>query len=306
MQRKACVTGATALLAVLLAGCTGGSDDAGTADEAKNGEAGTASVAAQPGKYRTLPEACGAVSQSTLDSLLPGIKQITDTEQRAKAYEGEATLTYDTDRRVGCRWKVASTDATDHLSIDLERVVSYDNAVSDDNQAHTVFATKQDAADLPEPAPTTTESANEQTESGSSGSSDETGGTDDSGKGGDATGSGDGTSATPTPSATGTGDPSGDPGASSSPSSSPSASATDLQPRVLDGLGDEAFLDDQLGSAGSTAQQRTVTVAFRTSNVIVTIEYEEQPATIGVTPDSEQMQDRARKLAAQLVGTLSE
>lgn len=305
MQRKACVTGVTALLAVLLAGCTGGSDNAGSAEEAKNGEAGTASVAAQPGKYQTLPEACGAVSQSTLDSLLPGLRQIADTEQRAKAYEGEATLTYDTDRRVGCRWKVSSTDATDHLSIDLERVVSYDNAVSDDSQAHTVFATKQDAADLPEPAPTTTESANEQTGSGSSGSSDESGatdGTDDSGKGGDASGSGDGPSATPTPSATGTGAPSADPGASSSPS----ASATDLEPRVLDGLGDEAFLDDQLGSAGSTAQQRTVTVAFRTSNVIVTIEYEEQPATIGVTPDSEQMQDRARKLAAQLVGTLSE
>jgi hypothetical protein len=48
-----------------------------------------------------------------------------------------------------------------------------------------------------------------------------------------------------------------------------------------------------------------VTVAFRTSNVIVTIEYEEQAASIGVVPDSKEMQDRARKLAAQLADSLA-
>jgi hypothetical protein len=79
----------------------------------------------------------------------------------------------------------------------------------------------------------------------------------------------------------------------------------DLQPRLLDGLGDEAFVDDALGSSGSTVAQRTVTVAFRTSNVLVTIQYEEQPAVVGVTPDSEEMQDKARKLAAQLVDSLA-
>jgi hypothetical protein len=84
------------------------------------------------------------------------------------------------------------------------------------------------------------------------------------------------------------------------------ADAAELQPRVLEDLGDEAFLDDQLAGSGSTAQQRTVTVAFRTSNVIVTIEYEEQSATVGVVPDSEEMQDRAQKLAARLADALSE
>ena len=49
-----------------------------------------------------------------------------------------------------------------------------------------------------------------------------------------------------------------------------------------------------------------MTVAFRTSNVIVTIAYEEQPATVGVVPDSEEMQDRAQKLAAQLADALAE
>lgn len=78
-------------------------------------------------------------------------------------------------------------------------------------------------------------------------------------------------------------------------SSTPSATAS-LQPRTLDGLGDEAFLDDALG----TSKQRTVTVVFRTSNVIVTVEYEEQPATTTVVPDSEEMQDRALNLAERL------
>ena len=151
MQRKAYVPGVAALLAALLAGCTGGSGDEGSTDNSNPGKAGTASAAAQPGKYTTLPEACGVVAHSTLDSLLPGIKEITDEQQRETAYEGEATLTYDTDRKVGCRWKVQSTDATDRLFVDFERVVSYDNAVSDDNEAQGLFAQKIIAADLPAP-----------------------------------------------------------------------------------------------------------------------------------------------------------
>ena len=276
MQRKAYVPGAAALLVALLAGCTSGSGSGGTTDDANPGDAGTATAAAQPGKYRTLPEPCGAVGQSTLDSLLPGIKQITDADQRAAAYAGEATLTYDTDRKVGCRWKVESTDATDHLLVDFERVVSYDNAVSDDSQAKAIFATKETAADLPEPAASTGQPSDSATPS---------------------------TSDSATPSTT----PTSSSSASSSDSASPSASTTPaaLQPRALSDLGDEAFLDDALSSSGSTAKQRTVTVVFRTSNVIVTIEYEEQPATVGVIPDSQKMQDRARKLAAQLADSLN-
>lgn len=165
-----------------------------------------------------------------------------------------------------------STDATDHLLVDFERVVSYDNSVSDDTEAQELFATKVVAADLPEPVvstsptPTPTESASA---SGATVPS---------------------ASVTPTDAAS----------ASLSPEAD-AESAAALQPRLLDGLGDEAFLDDALSTAGSTAQQRTVTVAFRTSNVIVTIEYVEQPTTLGTVPDSKEMQDRAQKLAAQLV-----
>ena len=295
MQRKAYVPGTAALLVALLAGCTSGSADSGTTDDANPGEAGTATAVAQPGKYRTLPEPCGAVGHGTLDTLLPGIKQIADTEQREAAYAGDATLTYDTDRKVGCRWKVESTDATDHLLVDFERVVSYDNAVSDDNQAQTIFATKETAADLPEPTASATAS---DTGSNSASASDAAS---------DSASASDSSTPSATPSSSSSSSASASGSASSSTSASPSATAspTGLEPRTLSGLGDEAFLDDALSSSGSTAQQRTVTVVFRTSNVIVTIEYEEQPATVGVVPDSQKMQDRARKLAAQLADSLN-
>ncbi|MFB6843988.1 DUF3558 domain-containing protein [Streptomyces sp. NPDC056373] len=272
MQRKAWVPGIAVLLAAVLAGCTGSSSDGDPTDGSNPGDTGTASPAAEPGRYRTLPEPCAEVGESTLDELLPGIRQISDEEQRDKAYEGEPTTTFDTDRKVGCRWKVDSSTATDHLLIDFERVVSYDNAVSDDSQAEQLFAEREASAHLPEPTAT---------ETAASGS---------------------------TPAGGAAASPSGSPApsGSSSPSAPPSATPTDLQPRVLEDLGDEAFLDDALSSSGSTAKQRTVTVAFRTSNVIVTIEYAEQPASVGVVPDSKEMQDRAQKLASQLADSLGD
>ncbi|MCX5092032.1 DUF3558 domain-containing protein [Streptomyces sp. NBC_00365] len=272
MQRKAYVPGIAVLLAAGLAACTGGSGSDGTAADPKPGGVSVSTPAAQPGKYRTLPEACAAVSHDSLDSLLPGIKQIADQDQREKAYEGQATLTYDTDRRVGCGWKVDSTDATDHLLVDFERVVSYDNAVSDDSRAQDVYATEETAANLPAPSDSATPSD------------------------------------TGTPTATSSATPSTSASSSASASTSAGASETpaDLQPRKLSDLGDEAFLNDKLNSASSTAQQRTVTVVFRTSNVIVRIEYAEQPTASSGTPDSKEMQDRARNLAQKLVDRLND
>ncbi|MFI7406285.1 DUF3558 domain-containing protein [Streptomyces sp. NPDC049541] len=277
MQRKAYVSGVAALLVALLAGCTGGSGGGGATDDANPGNAGTASAVAQPGKYRTLPGPCTAVSHDTLDSLLPGIKAIADADQQEKAYAGDATLAFDNDRKAGCRWKVDSTTATDRLLVDFERVVSYDNSVSDDTQAQELFAGKETAADLPEPT---------SSESGSGSPSASTAGS------------------SPTAGSSASASSSASVSPSGSESASSSATPSSLQPRTLDDLGDEAFLDDALSGSGSTARQRTVTVVFRTSNVIVTIEYEEQPATVGAVPDSKEMQDRARNLAAQLADTL--
>ncbi|MFF2366417.1 DUF3558 domain-containing protein [Streptomyces sp. NPDC058122] len=279
MQRKAYVSAAAVLLAAVLSGCSGGSGVGGSAPDSKGGDTGTTAAVAQPGKYRTLPEACGAADHDTLDTLLPGIQETTDEAQQEKAYAGEATLTYDTDRRDGCDWKVASAAATDHLFVDFERVVSYDNTVSDEAKAEELYATKQAAADLPEPAASSSSSAS-------------------------TSASGD---VTPSPSGSAGGAVDGDnaSGAPSAPSASASRTPADLQPRVLDDLGDEAFLDDRLNTGSSTAQQRTVTVVFRTSNVIVRIEYSEQPTASTDAPDSKEMQDRAQKLAQVLASRLN-
>ncbi|MER6688799.1 DUF3558 domain-containing protein [Streptomyces minutiscleroticus] len=299
MQRKAYGPGVAALLVALLAGCTGGSDDDGESGDAKAGDTGTTSASAQPGRYRTLPEPCGAVSHGTLDNLLPGLEEITDEGQRERVYAGDATLTYDTDRKVGCRWKVESATATDHLLVDFERVVSYDTSVSDDSRAAELYASLEEDADLPEPtADDTASGAPEPSgEAGaeSSAEADKDTDTDDSA---DTRGAG-GSDASDEPS-----DDASDASDDASGSASPGASSTALQPRTLDGLGDEAFLDDEPGTSGPGALQRTVTVVFRTSNVIVTIEYEEQSTTAANAPASEEMQDRARKLAAELADSL--
>ncbi|MFE1292675.1 DUF3558 domain-containing protein [Streptomyces sp. NPDC058751] len=289
MQRKAYVSGAAVLLAAVLAGCTGGSGVGGSAPDSKGGGTGTTAPVAQPGKYRTLPEACAAADRDTLDELLPGIQETTDETQQEKAYEGEATLTYDTDRRDGCDWKVTSATGTDHLFVDFERVVSYDNTVSDEGKAEDLYAARLTAADLPEPA------ASASGEAGTSPSPSPTPSSGGPAEGDD----GDGGKS---------GNPSDNPsGAPSDAPSAPSASQTpaELQSRVLDDLGDEAFLDDKLNTGSSTARQRTVTVVFRTSNVIVTIEYAEQPTASADAPDSKEMQDRAQKLAQQLASRLN-
>ncbi|MGW4597978.1 DUF3558 domain-containing protein [Streptomyces sp. NPDC004457] len=292
MQRKAYVTGTAALLAALLAGCTSGSGDKDPADNANPGDAGSAAAAAQPGRYRTLPEPCGAIGHDTLDALLPGIQQIADPAQRDKAYQGDAALTYDTDRKVGCRWKVESAAATDRLSVDFERVVSYDNTVSDDDQARKLFLDKETAADLPAPAASSAPPASSPTPTASSSAS-----ASSSGKG---SAGGAASPGATTPSSPNSPASSGSSESSESSDASSGATPADLQPRALTDLGDEGYLDDRLSTSGSTAEQRTVTVVFRTSNVIVTIQYEEQPMAMGEVPDSKEMQDRARNLASRL------
>ncbi|MFC9615933.1 DUF3558 domain-containing protein [Streptomyces sp. NPDC056721] len=289
MQRKAYVPGVAALLAALLTGCTGGSGATGDATDSKPGDVGTSAVAARPGKYRTLPEPCRQPDKGTLDKMLPGIKELPEGEQRDRAYEGAATVTYDTDRRVGCRWKDDGADATHRLLVDFERVVSYDSTVSDDTEAGQIFASKRTEAHLPEPVPTDTTSPTP-SHSPSAGTDENAG--DDTEKEGKKSGKTD----------VGASDEASD-DTSSSPSDD-SAPDAELQPRALEGLADEAFLDDQLTARASAGGHRTVTVVFRTSNVIVTVEYEQQPGPAAKVPDSKEMQDRVQELARKLAGTL--
>ncbi|MER6915729.1 hypothetical protein ABT354_28990 [Streptomyces sp. NPDC000594] len=254
---------AAALIAVVVGavatGCTAGSDDGGTEADAKSG---TARTVAQPGKYRTLLEPCGAVDRSTLRELLPGLDALAE-EERGERLRGEAAPTFDTDRRVGCSWQARTAEGVVHtLTLDFERVVSYDAAISDNDQAQQVFEAKRDAA-LPEDALPA------------------------------ATGTPTGGSSDPATTDGATGDGTGD--------------EPDLSSRVLDDLGDDAFLHDEASAPGGpTADRRNVSVVFRTSNVVATVDYSEQTGRATSTPDGEELQDRATNLADELVGEFDE
>ncbi|MFD8468634.1 DUF3558 domain-containing protein [Streptomyces cyaneofuscatus] len=274
-----------ALLAALAVGCSAGSDGSATDADSKPG--GSTVTTAPPGKYRTLPAPCRAVPGSTLKDLLPGVAEL-PRQQQEKALRGSPTITYDTDRKVGCSWKADAPDSTRNLSIDFERVVSYDPLVSDDDRARSLYVKKENAAELPgSSTPGTAPEKGAPTSAGGG----EKGQEKETGKAGDGTGSAD-----PSPSAS----------ASTSSGTPGTPGGEDLRPRVVDGLGDAAFLDDLLTRAGSTAQHRTVSVVFRTSNVIVTVRYGEQPALVTKVPDSKELQDKAQSLARKLAEVISE
>ncbi|MFB7371654.1 DUF3558 domain-containing protein [Streptomyces sp. NPDC056222] len=287
MQRQAYVPGLTALAAALTLGLTGCSSGGGTGVDAVDSKAGPAAAPAPPGRYRTLFEPCGSVPQATLRDLLPGAAQLPDKE-REQAYRGSAAVTYDTDRRVGCSWKADTPDASHRLRLDIERVVSYDSAVSDDDRAQAVFSGKQIAADLPEPPKPTQAPQSPQAPASPTGGAGSAGGA--------------GTTAPAAPTV-----PAGASSGSADPTPAPSvAPTTGLEPRVLAGLGQVAFLDDVLSSGGPNGRHRTVSVVFRTSNVIVTVEYVEQTSGSAEPPDSQELQEKARNLARLLAERLEE
>ncbi|KAA6221037.1 hypothetical protein CP973_02770 [Streptomyces albofaciens JCM 4342] len=290
MQRRSFVPGAAlataAALAATLTSCTGGSGSGNGATDTKGGDTAATTQSAEPGKYRTLPEPCGLPSRNTLRRLLPpgGEESPQDAE---KVYAGTADITYDTDRRVGCRWKREAPDGTRHLSLDFERVVSYDPAVSDDDKAQNVYAKKELAAELP----AATGSAKPTPSAGDKGGDGKPGA---GGDGEDAGKTAAGGKASPAP----TGSPSGSP--STDPSTDPSASpGSPTAPRVLDGLADAAFLNDKLITADSGVH-RDVSIVFRSSNVIVTITYDRWSADKTALPDSKDLQDKAQALAQEL------
>ncbi|MGW0853749.1 DUF3558 domain-containing protein [Streptomyces sp. NPDC002690] len=268
-----------ALLAALVAGCTGGS---GTEDDTADAKPGGPTVSvAPPGKYQTLPEACRSVSTGTLKQLLPGLAGLPE-EQREAAYEGRASVTYDTDRKAGCTWQARTADSTRTLVVDFERVVSYDPSVSDEDSASAVYGKKAEAVGLPSSSP-----------------------------------SGEDSSATPSATAS----PSAGDGVSPQGSTSPTGPASldptgndtggdgaseDLAPRTLHNIGNAAFLDDSLESGGSAAQRRTVSVVFRTSNVVVSVRYAEQVTDAAEVPESAELQEKAQALARGLDETISE
>jgi hypothetical protein len=279
----------SAVLAVVLAGgaaaCSGSPQQDGSGDGDTAGDEASSTQAAPPGRYRTLPEPCGAVGEDTLAGLFPNADPDDDAGGGSSAapddapYGGEPDVTYDTDRSVGCTWQHSTSVGSRRLAVDFERVVSYDTSVSDDDEAARLFEGKAEKAGLT----TGTDGADGDGDGPSkddASSGTEAQGTEGSGGGAAPDDEGDG------------GSPSPDAGASPE---------TEPVPRLLQGVGDAAFLDDELSGDGDTAR-RTVTLVFRTSNVLVTVEYTQAMTDGHRTPAAKELEDRTQDLARQLVG----
>ncbi|NGN63735.1 DUF3558 domain-containing protein [Streptomyces sp. A7024] len=264
-------------LALALAGCTGSGGN-GLVDDGEDSGTASSPSAASSGKYRTLPEACASVDSGQLSDLLPGAESAdaaddgnaspgADAEGKApsEALAGKPILTYDSQRRAGCEWQTESAQGQHQLKVRFERVVSYNDNLSDDDRAAEVFLSRAEKHGF-DPASSTVP-------------------TEEPTAGDDASGSGD-----PSPSESG-----------STGSADPSLAA----PRALEDLGDEAFLDDD-ASAADTSARRDVTVVFRTSNVVVTVEYGQSLTTPNRIPAPADLQGKAEDVAEQLAEDLTE
>ncbi|GAB3963267.1 hypothetical protein [Streptomyces sparsus] len=315
MQRKAYLGGAAVATALTLSlvGCTAGGDGGGEADDAKPGGTSASAPSAEPGTYRTLPNACEAVSEGTLRDLLT--PDVDDDEEEPEgtsgtgdsALAGEAQPTYDTDRRVGCRWKSATSLGSRHLTLDFERVVSYDRAVSDDDRAAELYADRALKDGIPSEAPPTEDAGDPTDSPDASGSASGSEDTDtDDGAEKDATeqaaataGSDNGTDADAEDA-----DDTKDSEADADPAGAGSSADPALAPRPLEGIAAGAYLNDKLATADSGVH-RDITLVFRSGNVIVTVEYDQWSNDKRRLPDSEELQQKARKLAEQLAGRLA-
>ncbi|MFT2016407.1 hypothetical protein ACMA1D_11265 [Streptomyces sp. 796.1] len=358
MQRRPYVPGTALTAAALVAGLAGCSGETAATSNDKNQPGSSSSTTnARPGKFRTLPEPCGSVGTDTLRALLPGLDD-QDEEAQEAVLEGQPAVTYDTDRRVGCRWKLTTPEGSRHLTLDFERIVSYDPEVGDDERAAAAYAKKAKAAKIPlvdataspgSGQPSETESASptpggtaapqtgaataddgvttadaDQPDivrgTGEAPTTDPHGRADladttawhlasarDAGQGAESgavrvvapTGDPSATTSA-TPSTGGTPSPGGSPSDGSEPGDD-AGEAPDLSPRQLDGIGDEAFLNDEFNTADSGVH-RDITIVFRSSNVIVTLEYDQWSTDPQHLPDSAELQEKAQGLARKLPG----
>ncbi|MCQ4045205.1 hypothetical protein ACFOSC_05670 [Streptantibioticus rubrisoli] len=263
-RRTGAIAGVLSLTALAaLTACSGPGGHGGSSDNSGISSRSDSASAAPPGKYRTLPEPCGAVSSTTLHQLLPN----------SQDYDGEAAATFDTDRRVGCKWSGSVAGGNRYLHIDFERVVSYDPAVSDEDKAAQEYERMAAAAHIPaaSPAPSATAARS------------------------------------PAPSQPPTASASAPSPAqpSSAASASASAAASDTAPRRVGGIGDEAYLNDAVMTQDSGVH-RDVTVVFRTANVLVTIEFSQWSTNASVIPPSVDLQLGAHGLAQELARKIEE
>ena len=266
-RRAGAIAGVLSLTALAaLTGCSGPGGNGSSTDNSGISSRSDSASAAPPGKYRNLPEPCGSVSSATLHQLLPN----------SQDYAGQATPTYDTDRRVGCKWSGSVAGGNRYLHIDFERVVSYDPAVSDEDKAAQEYEQMAAAAHIPAESPAP---------SGSPAGSPAPG---------------------QHPTASASASPSPAPSSSSpAPAGTSPGTAPDTAPRRVGGIGDEAFLNDAVMTQGSGVH-RDVTVVFRTANVLVTIEFSQWSIDASVIPPSSDLQLGAHGLAQELARNIEE
>lgn len=250
-----------------LTSCSGSGGSGGVSGNANVSSRDASPSAAPPGKYQTLPEPCGSVDGRTLHIMLPD----------SQNYAGTAALTYDPDRRVGCQWTGTVQGGTRYLSVDFERVVSYDPTVSDDDKAAQDYEQMALAAHIPGANPSASPSPGASTTAPASAPPSPASGA---------------------PTATPPSSPSS-PSTSLSPAPSNSAEANDTTPRRIGGIGDAAYLNDALTTMDS-AVHRDVTVVFRISNVLVTVKFSQWSSDKTVIPPSSELQLGAFGLAQEL------
>jgi hypothetical protein len=247
-----------------LTSCSGPGGSAGAPDGTDVSSGNNTMPTAPPGKYQTLPEPCGSVGSQILHAILPSSQNDT----------GTAVLTYDPDRRAGCKWSGTVQGGTRNLSVDFERVVSYDPTVSDDDKTAQEYEQMAQAAHIPgpdsgtSPSPPTPASAPAPAKA-------------------------------PAP-ASGTPTPTSSPLPSNSPAPSDSAEASDATPRRINGIGDAAYLND-VPTTVEGSLHRDVTVAFRIANVLITVQLSQGSNDKTAVPPSADLQLGALELAQQLV-----
>ncbi|PWI45559.1 hypothetical protein CK485_05495 [Streptomyces sp. ICBB 8177] len=269
--------GAFALTAIAaLSACSSSTADGSDGGSGTAARTGSVS-AAPPGKYQTLPEPCGSVSQDTLHDLLPG----------ASDYSGQSALTYDTDRVVGCKWSGVLSGQERRLHVTLERVVSYDPAVSDEDKAEQDYEQRASAAHIPDAIPSTSTSASTSTSTSAPPSA-----------------SGPSPAPSDSPSTRPSSSPSGAAGPSAS-SGGPGADDADTAPRRVGGIGDEAYLNDVL-TAEDSGVRREVTIVFRESNVLVTVVLSQSSTDKTQVPSSGPLQLGADDVAHELAKKIEE
>ncbi|MCZ7417420.1 MULTISPECIES: DUF3558 domain-containing protein [unclassified Streptomyces] len=328
MRRRAYLGGPAALaaLTVVLTGCTDGVG--GGPNDGKSDASASSTPDMKPGRYRTLPEPCGSLDRDALrKALFPeggGEGSTASAHPADSVLDGEAAVTFDTDRRVGCSWKSSTPLGSRHLTLDFERVVSYDPEVSDDDRALELFDLRAAEAGIPAEPPTG--DAGEDGDGGSDGDGEETGEPSEE-PSGSASPPASGTASDEPASAAAkdAGDDAGAPddgGGATQPATAgqeppptdgatgdgPSGRATpgldpELAPRPLDDVGENAYLDDELVTADAGVH-RDVTLVFRTGNVIVTVQYNQWSTDKRRLPDSEELQRQADRLAKQIARRL--